>query len=83
MTIEWHRDSPNINRKAPVGRVAPIAKGVSRMGNTRFDYYQGIRNIHPDLFWSLKFQQNMRQEQKQMGNAFYQQLEMPLMETAV
>ena len=63
-----------------VDNKSAIIEKTFQLGNTRFDYYQGIRNIHPDLFWSLKFKQHMRQEQ--MGNAFYQQLAMPLMETA-
>jgi hypothetical protein len=38
---------------------------------TRFDYYQFIRRTHPDLFYTTKLQHQMRQEQKQMGNAFF------------
>ena len=36
-----------------VDNKSAIIEETFQLGNTRFDYYQGIRNIHPDLFWSL------------------------------
>ena len=47
---------------------------------TRFDYYQSIRHTQPDLFYTPKLQQQMRQEQKLMGNAFFDQYELPFSE---
>ena len=44
---------------------------------TRFDYYQSIRRTQPDLFYTPKLQHQMRQEQKLMGNAFFDQYELP------
>ena len=50
--------------------------------NTRFDYYQSIRRTQPDLFYTPKLQHQMRQEQKLMGNAFFDQYEMPFLEVS-
>ena len=47
---------------------------------TRFDYYQSIRRTQPDLFYTPKLQHQMRQEQKLMGSAFFDQYEMPFLE---
>lgn len=46
--------------------------------NTRFDYYQSLRKTHPDHYWSRKTQHLMLKEQRQMGDAFYRQLELDL-----
>ena len=46
----------------------------------RFDYYQSIRHTQPDLFYTPKLQHQMRQEQKLMGNAFFDQYEMSFLE---
>ena len=45
---------------------------------TRWDHYQNLRHAQPDLYWSSKTQTQMLQEQKQMGNAFYEQYELNL-----
>jgi hypothetical protein len=50
--------------------------------NTRFDYYQTIRHTQPDLFYSPKLQHQMHREQKQMGNTFFEQYELPFLEAA-
>ena len=47
---------------------------------TRFDSYQSIRRTQPDLFYTPKLQHQMRQEQKLMGNAFFDQYELPFLE---
>ena len=48
--------------------------------NTRFQYYQNIRKLHPDTYWSSKVQYQMHEDQKLMGDLFFDQLELPLME---
>ena len=45
---------------------------------TRWDHYQNLRHSRPDLYWNSKTQTQMLQEQKQMGNSFYEQYEMNL-----
>ena len=45
---------------------------------TRWDHYQNLRHSQPDLYWASKTQTQMLQEQKQMGNAFYEQYELNL-----
>ena len=47
---------------------------------TRFQYYQNIRKLHPDAYWSSKVQHQMHEDQKLMGDLFFDQLELPLME---
>ena len=47
---------------------------------TRFDHYQSIRRTQPDLFYTPKLQHQMRQEQKLMGNSFFDQYELQLLE---
>ena len=49
-----------------------------RMPKTRWDHYQNLRHSQPDLYWNSKTQTQMLQEQKQMGNAFYEQYELDL-----
>ena len=48
------------------------------MTNTRFDYYQSLRKIHPDYYWSSKTQHLMLKEQRHLGDAFYCQYELDL-----
>ena len=48
--------------------------------NTRFQYYQNIRKLHPDAYWSSKVQHQMHEDQKLMGDLFFDQLELPLMQ---
>ena len=47
---------------------------------TRFEYYQSVRHTQPALFYTPKLQHQMRQEQKLMGNAFFDQYELPFLE---
>ena len=48
--------------------------------NTRFQYYQNIRKLHPDAYWSPKVQHQMHEDQKLMGDLFFDQLDLPLFE---
>ncbi len=48
------------------------------MSDTRFDYYQSLRKVHPDLYWNTKTQKAMQHEAKLLGNAFYTQCEFEL-----
>ena len=48
--------------------------------NKRFQYYQNIRKLRPDAYWSPKVQHQMHEDQKLMGDLFFDQLELPLME---
>jgi hypothetical protein len=46
---------------------------------TRFETYQAVRKLNPDLYWSSKTQKQMHDEAKKMGNAFYKQEELDFM----
>jgi hypothetical protein len=46
----------------------------------RFQYYQNISKLHPDAYWSSKVHHQMHEDQKLMGDLFFDQLELPLME---
>ena len=48
----------------------------------RFDSYQQVRKLNPDLYWSSKTQKQMHEEAKLMGDAFFKQEELDFMEVA-
>ena len=53
--------------------------GVSnetRTTMTRFDLYQQVRKINPQLYWHPDTQKQMKQDAKRMGDAFFKQIEM-------
>ena len=60
----------------------PIVQGqhFQMNTNTRFQYYQNMRKLHPDAYWSPKVQHQMHEDQKLMGDLFFDQLELPLFE---
>ena len=43
---------------------------------TRFDLYQQVRKINPQLYWHPDTQKQMEQDAKRMGDAFFKQIEM-------
>ena len=42
---------------------------------SRYEAYQAVRKLNPDLFWSSKTQKQMREDAKNMGDAFFKQEE--------
>lgn len=47
---------------------------------SRFDLYQQVRKINPNLYWDPKTQEQMKQDAKRMGDAFFTQIEMPFVQ---
>lgn len=43
---------------------------------TRFDMYQQVRKINPQLYWHPDTQKQMKQDARRMGDAFFKQIEM-------
>jgi len=43
---------------------------------TRFDMYQQVRKINPQLYWHPDTQEQMKQDARRMGDAFFKQIEM-------
>ena len=46
---------------------------------TRFETYQAVRKLNPDLYWNTKTQKQMHDEAKKMGDSFYKQEELDFM----
>ena len=49
---------------------------MSNHAYTTFESYEKLRKTQPDLYYSSTTQRQMRQAQKDMGDAFFTQLEM-------
>ena len=46
---------------------------------TRFETYQAVRKLNPDLYWNTKTQKQMHDEAKKIGDSFYKQEELDFM----
>ena len=53
---------------------------IKAMQNTRFDYCQSLREVHPDLYWNTQSQKAMQHEAKLLGNVFYTMNEFEFMD---
>tara|TARA_B100001057_G_C22844973_1_gene948616 strand:- start:670 stop:825 length:156 start_codon:yes stop_codon:yes gene_type:complete len=47
---------------------------------SRYEQYQQVRKLNPDLFWDSKTQKQMQLDSKRMGEAFFKQQEIDFME---
>ena len=47
---------------------------------SRYEQYQQVRKLNPDLFWDSKTQKQMQLDAKRMGEAFFKQQEMDLLQ---
>ena len=47
---------------------------------SRYEAYQAVRKLNPDLYWDSKTQKQMREDAKNMGEAFFSQDETFFME---